>query len=178
MRKRQWEPPLLLLGETGEASRVRDQTIEAEKKAKVTLARNASAKMETEAAEDWLKAAGLLAARRARESKRKNKTASANTQLALAPSLSGGDGSYAGSSVTSSASSYGNHRSSGSGDSFGASSSGGGGFDSDRYSGRFSTSSYDTSEYSGGGSIGDITSCGSSGAAESLQMRDRTSWCK
>ena len=130
--------------------------------------------METEAAEDWLKAAGLLAARQARESKKKNKTASANTQLALAPSLSGGDGSYAGSSDSS----YGNHRSSGSGDSFGASSSGGGGFDSDRYSGRFSTSSYDTSEYSGGGSIGDITSGGSSGAAESLQMRDRTSWCK
>ncbi len=71
MRKRQWEPPLLLLDETGEASRVRDQATEAEKKAKVTLARNASAKMETEAAEDWLKAAGLLAARRARESKKK-----------------------------------------------------------------------------------------------------------
>ena len=73
MRKRQWEPPLLLLGETGEASRVRDQAIEAEKKAKVTLARNASAKMETEAAEDWLKAAGLLAAWWARESKKKTR---------------------------------------------------------------------------------------------------------
>jgi hypothetical protein len=55
MRKRRQKPPLLLLDEASEASRVHDQAIEAEKKAVVTLARNARAKMETEAAEDWLK---------------------------------------------------------------------------------------------------------------------------